>query len=468
MQQAQAQTLSDIPERPDGNPWTGEATSAAAPLEQPAAAAAAPWSDGAAAGTAAPSDPWSGNAQATASDPWSGDAAGTAADAPAGDPWGGGDAAASAADPAAGADWLDSAAQASSTADGSTGGLAALWQQIQNDGLPIQGWINDGLHWVVENFRPFFQAVRAPIDATLTGVTDALLVVPTPAMIVLAALLAWQFAGRAMAIGTAVSLALVMLLGIWPDAMVTLALVLTSLLFCVLLGLPAGVLLAASDRAQRITRPLLDAMQTTPAFVYLVPVVMLFGIGNVPGVIVTIVFALPPLIRLTNLGIRQVRPDLIEASRAYGASPWQLLWKVQLPLAMPSIMAGINQALMLSLSMVVIASMIAVGGLGQMVLRGIGRLDMGLATVGGLGIVLLAIVLDRLTQAMGEPRRGGERWWHTGPAGLLTRTLRQRPATAPAQAAAQPATPAAAAAPQAPAGKPATSDLPAMGRQPAV
>ena len=134
----------------------------------------------------------------------------------------------------------------------------------------------------------------------------------------------------------------------------TLSLVLTSLVFCMVIGLPAGILLASSDRAQRWTRPLLDAMQTTPAFVYLVPVVMLFGIGNVPGVIVTIIFALPPLIRLTNLGIRQVRPDLIEASRAYGASPWQLLWKVQLPLAMPSIMAGVNQALMLSLSMVVI------------------------------------------------------------------------------------------------------------------
>lgn len=458
-----------VPERPDSNPWAGS---------EPAPAAD-PWTDAAAA-TAAPADPWSGGAAAQASDPWTGApesnaAAGdpwsgnAASSAAADDPWGAGDAA-GAADPAAGADWLSSAAQSSSAADDGGGGIAALWQQIQTDGLPIQGWINDSLHWVVDNFRPFFQAVRTPIDATLTGVTDALLAVPAPAMIVLAALLAWQFAGRAMAIGTAVSLALVMLLGIWPDAMVTLALVLTSLLFCVLLGLPAGVALAASDRAQRITRPLLDAMQTTPAFVYLVPVVMLFGIGNVPGVIVTIVFALPPLIRLTNLGIRQVRPDLIEASRAYGASPWQLLWKVQLPLAMPSIMAGVNQALMLSLSMVVIASMIAVGGLGQMVLRGIGRLDMGLATVGGLGIVLLAIVLDRLTQAMGEPGRGGERWWHTGPAGMVTRALRRRPAAAPQQAAAQPAKPAATTAPQASAtaAKPAAPDLPAMGRQPAV
>ena len=226
------------------------------------------------------------------------------------------------------------------------------------------------------------------------------------------------------------SLLVVAMLGIWPEAMVTLSLVLTSLVFCIVIGLPLGIFLAASDRAQRIMRPFLDAMQTTPAFVYLVPVVMLFGIGNVPGVIVTIVFALPPLVRLTNLGIRQVRPDLIEAGRAYGASPMQMLLKVQLPLAMPSVMAGINQSLMLSLSMVVIASMIAVGGLGQMVLRGIGRLDMGLATVGGLGIVLLAITLDRITQAMGQPRRGVRHWWQTGPAGLALRMLRPAPKAA--------------------------------------
>jgi glycine betaine/proline transport system permease protein len=260
---------------------------------------------------------------------------------------------------------------------------------------------------------------------------------PALAMIALVGLLAWQFAGRLLAIGTVLSLLVVAMLGIWPEAMVTLSLVLTSLVFCIVIGLPLGVLLASSDRAQRLTRPVLDAMQTTPAFVYLVPVVMLFGIGNVPGVIVTIVFALPPLVRLTNLGLRQVRPDLIEAARAYGASPAQMLFKVQLPLAMPSIMAGINQSLMLSLSMVVIASMIAVGGLGQMVLRGIGRLDMGLATVGGLGIVLLAITLDRLTQAMGRSRRGDARhWWQTGPLGAALRLLasNKRPAQMPAPA----------------------------------
>jgi len=358
-------------------------------------------------------DPW-----AAASEPAA--ASGTDDTAAASDPWG---AAAGAGDTTAGAnsaDWLNAAASGADAAP------QTLWEHIQHltsNGLPVQGWINHALDWVVANFRPFFQTIRAPIDSTLTGITDALLATPWPLMVLALMLVAWQFAGRALAVGSGLALALVVLLGIWSEAMVTLALVLTSLVFCLVIGLPLGVLLASSDLARRIMRPLLDAMQTTPAFVYLVPVVMLFGIGNVPGVIVTIVFALPPLIRLTDLGIRQVRPDLIEASRAYGASPWQLLWKVQLPLAMPSIMAGINQALMLSLSMVVIASMIAVGGLGQMVLRGIGRLDMGLATVGGLGIVLLAIVLDRITQAMGQPQRGGVRWWHGGPVGAVLRLL---------------------------------------------
>jgi len=358
----------------------------------------------------------------TEASPWAGDAA-TALPQPAPfmDPW---QASMQAGDGgAASTDWLNApppAADLAGTVD-PTAASSLNPSQWFDGSVPVQAGINQGLGWVVEHFRPFFQSVRAPIDGTLGGVEGLLTSLPAPAMVVLAGLLAWQFAGRALALGTVVSLALVALLGIWPEAMVTLSLVLTSLAFCVLIGLPLGIVLASSDRAQRLLRPLLDAMQTTPAFVYLVPVVMLFGIGNVPGVVVTIVFALPPLVRLTNLGLRQVRPDLIEASRAYGASPLQMLVKVQLPLAMPSILAGINQALMLSLSMVVIASMIAVGGLGQMVLRGIGRLDMGLATVGGLGIVLLAITLDRITQALGRPRRGVRHWWHTGPAGLVLR-----------------------------------------------
>jgi len=320
--------------------------------------------------------------------------------------------------------WLDAAAPA--VAPGQAKGFHLT--QIFDGSLPLEAWINEGLGWVVAHCRPFFQAVRAPIDATLGGIGDMLLAMPSLVVIAIIGLLAWQFTSRTLAIGTVLALLALSMLGVWPEAMITLSLVLTSLAFCLVIGLPLGIFLANSDRAQNILRPLLDAMQTTPAFVYLVPVVMLFGIGDAPGVIVTIIFALPPLVRLTNLGIRQVRPDLVEAARAYGASPWQLLSRVQLPLAMPSIMAGINQSLMLSLSMVVIASMIAVGGLGQMVLRGIGRLDMGLATVGGLGIVLLAITLDRLTQAMGQPRRGVRHWYQTGPAGFVLRLVRGNPA----------------------------------------
>ena len=357
-----------------------------------------------------------------------------AAAASVGDPWATASAPGDAASAAAGADWLNAApAPAADALAGADPGAAAPGlhlQQLWDGTLPLETWINHGLDWVVAHFRPFFQSVRAPIDGTLDGVEGLLTSMPMPVLVGLVGLLAWQFAGRGIALGAVVSLLLVHTLGIWPEAMVTLALVLTSLAFCIAIGLPLGIALAASDRTQRLMRPLLDAMQTTPAFVYLVPVVMLFGIGNVPGVIVTIIFALPPLVRLTNLGIRQVRRDLVEAARAYGASPWQMLWKVQLPLALPSIMAGINQALMLSLSMVVIASMIAVGGLGQMVLRGIGRLDMGLATVGGLGIVLLAITLDRLTQALAAPRRKARHWWQAGPAGLLWRALHRPPPAA--------------------------------------
>jgi glycine betaine/proline transport system permease protein len=324
--------------------------------------------------------------------------------------------------------WLDAATPAA--APEHANGLA----HILDGSLPLQAWINQGLGWVVAHCRPFFQAVRAPIDATLAGASDVLLAAPALVVIAIIGVLAWQFTSRALAIGTVLALLGLSVLGVWPEAMVTLSLVLTSLAFCLAIGLPLGIFLASSDRAQNLLRPLLDAMQTTPAFVYLVPVVMLFGIGDAPGVIVTIIFALPPLVRLTNLGIRQVRPDLVEAARAYGASPWQLLTRVQLPLAMPSIMAGINQSLMLSLSMVVIASMIAVGGLGQMVLRGIGRLDMGLATVGGLGIVLLAITLDRLTQAMGQSRRSARHWYQTGPAGIILRLVRGNPARGKAAA----------------------------------
>jgi glycine betaine/proline transport system permease protein len=292
--------------------------------------------------------------------------------------------------------------------------------------IPFDEWTNSGINWLVENFREFFLYTKAPIDIVLKSIETFLLYLSPYVVILFFVLLALQFSSKKLAFGTFASFLLIGFIGAWEGAMITLSLVITAVLFSILIGLPLGIWSARNDGIDKILRPILDGMQTTPAFVYLIPIVMLFGIGNVPGVIVTIIFALPPLVRLTNLGIRQVPEDLIEASRSFGASSKQMLWKVQMPVAMPTIMAGVNQTLMLALSMVVIASMIAVGGLGQMVLRGIGRLDIGLAAVGGLGIVLLAIILDRLTQAMGQKDKSKKtKWYEKGPIGLLYKTLKK-------------------------------------------
>ncbi|TBW53744.1 proline/glycine betaine ABC transporter permease ProW [Marinobacter halodurans] len=299
---------------------------------------------------------------------------------------------------------------------------------FQTEWFDIQGGVEHGIDWIVDNFRVFFQLVKQPVDLALGFFDATLLSVPPVIMIILFGLVAWQLAGIRLAIAAMVGMTAMGAIGAWHEAMTTLSLVITSVLFCMIIGIPSGIWMAKSDGVSRIIRPILDAMQTTPAFVYLVPIVMLFGIGNVPGVIVTIIFAVAPVIRLTNLGIRQVPSDLVEASRSFGASPRQLLFKVQLPLAMPTIMAGVNQTLMLALSMVVIASMIAVPGLGLMVLRGIGRLDIGLATVGGIGIVILAIILDRMTQALGRDSRdrGTRHWYESGPVGLIYSLVRKK------------------------------------------
>jgi len=368
------------------------------------------------------------NAAASSSDPWaSGSAAPADSSSGSADAWGDPSAASSSGhDAASGAassssDWLSSAPAPAPEHFNIMDPFHKTW-------IPLDSWVTEGIDWVVSHFRPVFQGIRVPVDYILSAFQQLLLGMPAPVAIVVFALIAWQIASPAMGIATLISLIAIGAIGAWSQAMVTLALVLTALFFCIVIGLPLGIWLARSERAARIIRPLLDAMQTTPAFVYLVPIVMLFGIGNVPGVVVTIIFALPPIVRLTILGIKQVPADLIEASESFGASPRQMLFKVQLPLAMPTIMAGVNQTLMLALSMVVIASMIAVGGLGQMVLRGIGRLDMGLATVGGVGIVILAIILDRLTQSMGRDSRsrGSRHWYSTGPLGLLLRPFSKK------------------------------------------
>lgn len=388
------------------DPWAASSQSTSAPATDsaqsatttPAAGSSDPWST-----SAAPADGGTSAAPADAAPAGGGDAWGS--------PAGGHDAAA-----ASGSDWLNSAPAPQAE-------HFSILDPFHKTLIPLDSWVTTGIDWIVSHFRPLFQGIRVPVDYILSAFQQLLLGMPAPVAILVFALIAWQMSSLSMGVATLVSLIIIGAIGAWSQAMVTLALVLTALLFCILIGLPLGIWLARSQRAAKIIRPLLDAMQTTPAFVYLVPIVMLFGIGNVPGVVVTIIFALPPIVRLTILGIKQVPADLIEAGESFGASPRQMLFKVQLPLAMPTIMAGVNQTLMLALSMVVIASMIAVGGLGQMVLRGIGRLDMGLATVGGVGIVILAIILDRLTQSLGRDSRsrGNRHWYATGPLGLFTR-----------------------------------------------
>ena len=269
--------------------------------------------------------------------------------------------------------------------------------------LPFDDWVNAFVRgWLVPNFRPAFRAAQVPISMVLDWLDALLNWLPMLVTTALFAGAAWKTAGRGMAIFTLVGFAFIDMIGLWPETMTTLAMIVTSVLFCAVIGIPAGILAARSDLFWRIVRPILDVMQTIPSFVYLVPIVMLFGVGMAPGIIATIVFALPPIVRLTNLGIRNVRADLIEAADAFGSTGWQTLWDVQLPLAMRTIMAGLNQTLMLSLSMVVIAALIGAGGLGLTVNTGLGRMDVGQATAGGAAIVILAIVLDRITQGLAE------------------------------------------------------------------
>lgn len=276
--------------------------------------------------------------------------------------------------------------------------------------IPLDRWIADAVTWLSFTYRPAFQSMKRPVEVLLAGVDATLQAMPPIVFIALLALLAWRVAGWRVAVFTGAALTFIGMMGLWSQTMTTLSMVAAAVLVCVLIGVPAGILAARSDRVAGVMRPILDVMQTTPAFVYLVPVVMLFSIGTVAGVIATIIFALPPLVRLTNLGIRQVPGDVVEAAEAFGSSEREVLLKVRLPLALPTIMAGVNQTIMLALSMVVIAAMIGAAGLGVPVVEGLNALRVGLAGIGGLAIVLLAIVLDRLTQAIGEGsarKRGG-------------------------------------------------------------
>jgi len=262
--------------------------------------------------------------------------------------------------------------------------------------------IDDSFNWIVANYGEALEIMFLPVLKTLIAMEKFLQWLPWYVVIAGLAALAY-FAHNWKSAAWVVAMMLVTgIIGIWDASMATIALMLTSTLLAVVAGIPIGILMSRSDRMQSLTLPVLDIMQTMPIFVYLIPFVMLFGPGKIPALLATVVFAIPPVIRLTNLGIRHVDKEVIEAVRAFGATPRQRLVTAQIPLAMPTIMAGINQTTMLALSMVVIASMIGAGGLGYQVLQGIQRLEVSRGLLAGLGIVFLAIIFDRIAQAYGK------------------------------------------------------------------
>lgn len=308
--------------------------------------------------------------------------------------------------------------------------------------IPLAGWVNDGVDWLVVNYGDLFEALSAGLLRVLVALESLLRGLPWWSVVMGVGLIAWHAArppgtlrrhARALLDGAGhrrrlraltpaaagrglwwllrhpdpgLTMALVMvligMLGHWDKAMQTLALMLVATLISILIGIPLGIVMSRSDRFRALLLPVLDAMQTLPSFVYLIPALLLFGLGKVPAIFATVIYAVPPLIRLTDLGIRLVDKEVMEAATAFGATPRQQLFGVQLPLALPNIMAGVNQCTMMALSMVVVASMIGARGLGEEVLLGIQRLDVGRGAAAGLAIVLLAVVMDRITQSYGR------------------------------------------------------------------
>lgn len=269
--------------------------------------------------------------------------------------------------------------------------------------VPIGRWVDGGIEWISDNLSGLLDA----ISAGGTAINDALvtlLLAPSPfIMIVLLALASWVVRSWRLGLGVLVAFGLILSMGQWTQAMQTLALVLIAAIVAALIAVPLGILAARNDKVSAVLKPLLDLMQTMPAFVYLIPAVTFFSIGVVPGLFSTIIFALPPGVRLTELGIRQVDPETVEAGKSFGATEWEILRGVQLPLAIPSIMAGINQIIMLALSMAVIAGMVGADGLGKEVVAALANINIAKGVEAGLAIVFLAVFLDRFTSALGVP-----------------------------------------------------------------
>lgn len=266
--------------------------------------------------------------------------------------------------------------------------------------LPVADWVETGVDWLTDNLAFLFDALKDGGDALMEGMVDLLSIIPPVLFIVLVAVAAFFATGKkfGLAAFSIVGLLYIYNQGLWEQLMETLTLVIIASLISIIIGIPVGIWMSKSQWANTIIQPILDFMQTMPAFVYLIPAVAFFGIGMVPGVFSSVIFALPPTVRFTNLGIRQVSEEMVEAAESFGSTGSQKLFKVELPLAKPTIMAGINQTILLALSMVVIASMIGAPGLGEDVLTALQRAQVGSGFVAGLGLVVLAIILDRLMQ----------------------------------------------------------------------
>ena len=271
--------------------------------------------------------------------------------------------------------------------------------------LPIGQWVADAVSWLEHNDHGLFDKIGKIIDACTGAIESGLLLIPFWLLATIFIGIGFWRLGWKFALFCAASFLLIDNMGFANQTVVTLALIFSATLISLTLGIPFGIWAGRNDRAEAVIRPVLDFMQTMPAFVYLIPAAMFFGLGRVPGVIATVIFAMPPVVRLTSLGIRQVNKEQVEAGIAFGCTPTQLLFKVQIPSAMANLFAGINQTIMMALSMVIIASMVGAGGLGNDVLSSISRLDIGLGFESGLGVVLLAIMLDRITESFGVKRK---------------------------------------------------------------
>jgi len=296
-------------------------------------------------------------------------------------------------------------------------GVVALYANVPAEGEPgvvidfpeewdfgwnVIKWIDGVVDWVVINWEPFFIVIRTIVLGILIPFRDFLLWLPWWLVIIGTGLLAWRMVGARFGAIAVLFLGFMSFMGLIDLLMLTLAITLTSTLLCVAVGLPLGIIAAKSDRFEGMLRPILDGMQTMPSFVYLIPALMLFGLGMTPAVMATLIYAIPPIIRLTNLGIRQVDASVVEAGKSFGATPWQLLLKVQVPLALPTILAGLNQTVMMALAMVVLASMIGASGLGVEVLNGLARVEPGRGFIAGISIVFTAIILDRVSQGFAK------------------------------------------------------------------